>query len=352
MKMLSVDNTYSVILPNVIANLYRYGNITIYIIGTFANVLCIYFFSKKSWRKNVCIFYFLVCLILSCAYQNSVILGTALIIGFNVTLSNANVVLCKLHNYCAVLFSTLLPTILVLASIDRLLLTSQDIDTRLYSSRRLAYFSISISTLFWLIFNIHILIQVSIQQIDALTWICYYDVSTIYFDFFKYSLLAFNCLFCLLMIVLSAFSYKNVQQIRIVSRHPQKQFRSMKKKDFQLLRCLFVHDIFYISVSIIPSLYSIYLAVTHDQVRTSFEQEIIDFLDNLFNFIYFSFYSSSFFIFITASKAFRLEVKRFICKIYRSNSIVPSGDRNRLDAVEQTNEKSTVPKVSTIVMSH
>ena len=67
--------------------------------------------------------------------------------------------------YVSFLFSTLLPTILILASIDRLLISSQNVDTRLYSSKRLAYFSISISTFFWIVFNFHILIKVNIQEL-------------------------------------------------------------------------------------------------------------------------------------------------------------------------------------------
>ena len=53
------------------------------------------------------------------------------------------------------------------------------------------------------------------------------------------------------MIILSIFAFKNVRHIRAIPRQQRHQIRSMTKKDFQLLRCLFVQDIVYIIFSII-----------------------------------------------------------------------------------------------------
>ncbi|CAF4916902.1 unnamed protein product [Rotaria sp. Silwood1] len=318
--MSSLDNYYSEILNNIIVYLYRYGNLTIYIIGNIGNLLSIFIFCKKSWRKNVCVFYFLIFLLLSSAYLNSTILGTALINGFQIYAQNSSVILCKLLHYTAVLFSTLLPTILILASIDRLLISSQNVDTRLYSSKRLAYFSISLSTFFWIIFN---------------------------FQFVTYSLMIFNCFFCLFMIILSIFAYKNVRHIRCIPRNRQYQIRTMTKKDFQLLRCLFIQDIVYIFVSLIPALYSVYITSTKDQIRTPLEESIVYFLQSLFTFIYFTFYGSSFFIFFIVSKAFRHGLKRFIFKIIGKELMTLREEDNR----QENNENLNIPVVSTIILS-
>ncbi|CAF3436186.1 unnamed protein product [Rotaria sp. Silwood1] len=318
--MSSLDNYYSEILNNIIVYLYRYGNLTIYIIGNIGNLLSIFIFCKKSWRKNVCVFYFLIFLLLSSAYLNSTILGTAFINGFQIYAQNSSVILCKLLHYTAVLFSTLLPTILILASIDRLLISSQNVDTRLYSSKRLAYFSISLSTFFWIIFN---------------------------FQFVTYSLMIFNCFFCLFMIILSIFAYKNVRHIRCISRNRQYQIRTMTKKDFQLLRCLFIQDIVYIFVSLIPALYSVYTTSTKDQIRTPLEESIVYFLQSLFTFIYFTFYGSSFFIFFIVSKAFRHGLKRFIFKIIGKELMTLREEDNR----QENNENLNIPVVSKIILS-
>ena len=143
---------------------YRYANLTTYLVGNIGNALSVCVFLQKSWRKNVCVFYLLIDLLLSTIYLNSSILGTTLIVGFNINLLNSSTVLCKLFFYTSLWTVMLTPTILILAGIDRLLISSQNIDTRLYSSRRLAYFSVSIGTCFWLLFTLHVLIKVSVQQ--------------------------------------------------------------------------------------------------------------------------------------------------------------------------------------------
>ncbi|CAF4264335.1 unnamed protein product, partial [Adineta steineri] len=70
--------------------------------------------------------------------------GSIFTLGYNIAAQNNNVALCKIYIYVAYICATCSPTVLILASIDRLLISSQNVDTRLYSSKRLAYFMISI----------------------------------------------------------------------------------------------------------------------------------------------------------------------------------------------------------------
>ncbi|CAF1449926.1 unnamed protein product [Adineta steineri] len=179
-------------------------------------------------------------------YINSTTIGLILINGFNVYLHNYNNFLCKTYFYSAFLFDTLSPTILILASVDRLLISSQNVDTRLYSSKRLAYFSITLNTLFWIIFNSHILIKVSVQQNSPTNYICYYNFSKFYINFVAYSSTIIHIAFFLLMIILCMLTFKNVRFMRTVPHGKRHHIRSMTNRDFQLLRCLFVQDILFI----------------------------------------------------------------------------------------------------------
>jgi len=117
-------------------------------------------------RKNVCVLYFLVCLLLSLVYLNSVILTTAFMTGWNINIENSSVFLCKLMFYVTFITASLIPTILILASIDRLLISSQNVDTRLSSSKRLAYFLIGVSIVFWILFHLYTLIKMNVEQFD------------------------------------------------------------------------------------------------------------------------------------------------------------------------------------------
>jgi hypothetical protein len=286
-----------------------------YVLGNVGNFLSIWIFSQKSWRKNVCVFYFTIYIILNTCYINSTTLASIFNNGYNISVQNSSVVLCKIYIYVAFLFAALSPTVLILASIDRLLISSQNIDTRLYSSKRLAYFSISISTVFWIVFNIHVLIKANIQQFTPSVFICYYDLSEVYLNFVFYFLFVIQIVFGVTMLILSVLSFKNVRLIRTVPREERNPIRSMKKKDFQLLRCLFVQGFVYITSAMLINTYYVYEAATRNQTQTPLEQAIGNFLDNFFTFLYNIQYCTSFYIFVAISKAFRHELKRMGYKI-------------------------------------
>ena len=277
---LSEDN-YIALLTDIPVYLYRYLGIALYVIGNLGNLSSIAIFWKHSWRKNVCSFYFVICLLCSTVFVNSTLIGAVYIAAFNGNVQNYSPVLCKLFYYVSYLFSNYLPIILILGSIDRLLISSQKVDTRLYSSKRLAYFSVATGFLVWSVFSLHVLIKVGIQQIYPTVFICYYDLSPLYLDFFSYSALAISVTIPLIMIVLSVVAFKNVRRIRAVPRQQRKQVRSMTKKDFQLLRCLYLHNIVYVLCSILIVVSVVYSRVVKLQPYSPITQATDGFLSNV-----------------------------------------------------------------------
>ncbi|CAF3306960.1 unnamed protein product [Rotaria sp. Silwood2] len=342
------------ILDNIIIYLYRYVTLILYLLGNIGSLLTALIFFKKTWKKNVCVFYFLNCLVVNFAYINTTMLGSSFTFGFKIHTENSNVVLCKIFYYLSYLFSVLLPNILILASIDRLLISSQNIDTRLYSSKRLAYFLISVSTTFWIIFYIHVLIKIGVRRIDSSGFTCYYDTSGFYFEFISYSTLIIAVGLALVLIILSILAFKNVRQLQAIPRQQRQQLRIMHKKDFQLLFCLYVHDIVYIIFNVFVAAYYVYVAATKDQIRTSFHQTIDNFLSGFGTFIHHIPYCASFFIFISVSKAFRQEMKRLFYKMYCKNFKPIREAENRQQNIERDNVELNVADaiVSTIILPY
>ncbi|CAF1241420.1 unnamed protein product [Adineta steineri] len=235
--------------------------------------------------------------------------------GFNINAYTSSVILCKLLNYALYTVSKLPPTVLILASIDRLLLSSQNVNVRLYSSKRLAYFSLSITTAFWMIFYIHTLIEFDFFQLYPSGFKCTYSSSGFYGEFMTVFSLVVNISFSLTLIILSLMAFKNARQLRSIPRQQRHQFRTMNKKDFQLLRCLYVLDIVYISFSLFASIFNVYQASTQDQIRTPLRSAIENFLTRMASFSYHIPFCISFFIFLFVSKAFRQEMKYLMYKI-------------------------------------
>ena len=132
----------------------------------------------------------------------------------------------------------------------------------------------------------------------------------------------FNASLCLVLVILSAFSFKNVRRIRIIPRQQRNRIRAMNKKDFQLLRCLFAQVIIYIICSAFPSGYSIYAIATRYQQRTLLQETSQSFLMNMLNAVYFTYHATSIFVFIAISKAFRNELKRYLYRLIGQELVI------------------------------
>ncbi|CAF1170592.1 unnamed protein product [Adineta ricciae] len=298
----------------IVIDLFKYVQPIFFIIGNLGNLLTALVFWRKTWRKNVCVFYFKIYLISTTCYINSSLFGSIFTTGYVIRSHDSNIILCKLYFYTAFLFAIHPPTILILACIDRLLISSRNVETRMYSSKRLAYFSVTLGTIFWVVFNVHILIMVHIQEIRPSVFICYYDLSYGYQNFVYYYLPIVNISFCLIMIILCSVSFKNVRHIRLVSRQRRNQERTMTKKDFQLLHCLFAHGVTYVIFRIGINISYGYDAITRGQARTATQQAIETFVNNFLVLLFNSWYCISIFIYVGISKAFRYELKKMLYK--------------------------------------
>ncbi|CAF1173645.1 unnamed protein product [Adineta steineri] len=273
-------------------------------------------------------------------------LTTIFMFGFDINIQNSNRVLCKLLFYITSLFSTLLPNVLILASLDRLLISSQNVNRRLYSSKRLAYFSISISVCFWIIFLLQILITADIQELAPSVFVCYYALSSFYQIFITYLHVIINSVASGIMVILSILAFKNVRRIRSIPHQQRNQLRSMNKKDFQLLRCLYAQDIIYIICTSIPCVIQIYESLPKDEIHTPIENAIDNFINQFGIFLYHIPYCASFYIYISMSKAFRHEFKRLIYKISCKNLISIREEEHR----QNNMELNVVDVVSTIIV--
>ena len=306
-------------LTNIPIYLNRYIGPIAFILGNIGNLLCFRIFLIKTWRKNICIFYFLICLILNTIYIYTVLVRTVFVTGFKINVLTRNTILCKSSYYLAYLSIVYFPILCILSSIDRLLISSQNIDTRLYSSKRLAYLLISTSFIIISVFSLHVFIRVSIQETSSIVFICYYDQSLFYRKFILYSNLILSLGSQLIIFIISFFSFRNVRRIRAIRQKKRDRIRSMNKKDFQLLRCLYAHNILYL-FSILANIVSlIYGLIYSIDTRTTIQQIIFNFFFDFGAFIHSVFRCSSFFIFISLSKAFRQEIKRLGYRICNQN---------------------------------
>ena len=307
--MSSSNNNSFAILTEIPVFLHRYVVVILFVIGNLGNVLSLVIFFKRSWRKNVCVFYFIVCAISNTIFINSTLFGSIFTLGFYLNALHSHIVLCKFFYYISYLSSTYYPTLLIFASFDRLLISSQNVDTRLYSSKRLAYLFVSSNFVLWCVFSLHILVKVNLQPLDVTHFVCSYDLSQSYLNFIMYSTLIISVLVSLILIILSILTFKNVRRIRSNPSYQRNQIRTMHKKDFQLLRCLYIHNIIYIIGSIVIVVGVCYTVTFDYATATPIQQAFNTFLNNFGAFLHYIPYCTSFFVFVCVSKAFRQRIK-------------------------------------------
>jgi len=170
--------------------------------------------------------------------------------------------------------------------------------------------------------------MVDIQELYPSVFVCDYSPSTSYRNFVSYYLAIVNICFCLIMIILCLFSFKNIRHIRILPRQQRNQVRTMTKKDFQLLRCLFAHVIADIIFRMGINIYYGYEAITRDQIPTQLQQAVDILLNNFLSLLFDISYCISFLIYVVISKAFRHEVKRMVYKMFGKDLIPVRGQEN------------------------
>jgi hypothetical protein len=132
------------------------GNVLM-LVGTVACILGIIVFSHRTMRQNVGCIYFISYFIVN---ELTLHLGlfTAILSFVNIDPSYYNVVYCKIFFYLRIVTGLITPYYLVLALIDRALVTSIEALTRQRSTHRLAYRSIFGVALFFIGLYFYLLI--------------------------------------------------------------------------------------------------------------------------------------------------------------------------------------------------
>jgi hypothetical protein len=249
-----------------------------------------------------------------------VILPTLLQWGYYGDPGAYNVAYCRLRFYFYYVFGALSPYYLILASIDRILITSRAIRVRQWSTCRVAYISITGMTIFWMIFHIHTLIYIGIYLIIPDYYSCTYTpgIYTIFVNY--YQLIVRGIFATLLMSIFGLLTVKNIRSThRVIPAHEtpvvkisaRNGLRHFTQKDRQFILMLFIDIIIYILCSIPRPVYLFYIQITQYQTKTDERQSIEAFMNSLSLFITFIPTGVDFHMNFLISKTFRQYIFQF-----------------------------------------
>ena len=304
--------------------LFRIGGPILIFIGSVSCILNIIIFTKKNLRKNPCSIYLLAFNVNNFFMIYLTILLAILLYGYNLPLASYNIGCCRFSLYMSVLLDILSPFYLILASVDRVLVTSNNAETRRRSTRRLAYMCISGVTLFWVLVHIYALILGNIIQIAPNYFACYFTSATALTFVSYYTLIIRSILVPLIMATLAVWTVKNIRSIRHARVAPvasaitvtaEGGLNATRSKDRQLILILLSDIMIYIiSISMLSGVI-IYQQFTQYEVK-SYEQIQIDlFLQSVAAFINHIRFCVECYANLVISKTFRNELKNTIlCK--------------------------------------
>jgi hypothetical protein len=299
--------------------LFQVGGPILLTMGTIGGMLNLMVFTKSSLRKSPCAICFVAGNIIDLIYLFISLIPTFLQSGYGINLGEENIAYCRSFYYIGLILSSLGPSYLILASIDRTLITSRNARIRKRSTLRLATICIISLALFWMIFHIHALIYMEILQYGVNYFVCSFPPGAYTAFITYYSLFIIGITPPLLMVIFGLWTLKNIRQVRHAI-HPSSlsatgttavsRIYTPQPKDQQLIRILLMEIIVYIFARIPSTIFLIYQQITQYQTKSTEQTMIEQFIANITYFAGFIDSSISCYTNICVSKTFRLELKR------------------------------------------
>ncbi|UJR38680.1 hypothetical protein I4U23_031346 [Adineta vaga] len=307
------------VLSSVQYYMFRFVSPIVLLLGSIGCIINLMVFTQKILRKNSCAIYFIAYNAANFIYIYAAPFYATLNVGYNIDASIQNLILCRLRFYTTVLFNCLCSFYLVLASIDRVLITSSNARTRQKSTLRMAYICIIGGTIFWALFQSHALFLTNIIQILPNYFLCYFEPG-MYRTFLSYYVLIKEILALALLITCGLWSIKNIQRSarRIgdaTDAHSTATVRtnathSTASKDRQLAFMLLMDITIYGLFCSTFAIFLLYQQITQYDVKSPVQIQIESIARNLAQFAASIPVSTSFYTNLIASKTFRNEVKK------------------------------------------
>ncbi|UJR18415.1 hypothetical protein I4U23_005320 [Adineta vaga] len=254
--------------------------------------------------------------------------GTILIIlgsvrtGYNIDASSYNLIFCRFRYYITFVCDILGPSFLIIASIDRIFITSRNALIRQQSTHRFAYQYISFIILFWLIFHIHSLFFTNIINFTTDVGFCYFQLGLYLTLISYYSLIIKAILIPLLMILFGLRTLKNVRSLNYVRVIGVRNasiggIRSTPSNDRELIKIVLVDTLIYILFNTMISILLVYQQIIQNQIQTYAQLYLQGFLMVISVFSAYISFCISFYSNLIISKTFRKEIKNILMGMIR-----------------------------------
>ncbi|UJR32404.1 hypothetical protein I4U23_019866 [Adineta vaga] len=303
-------------------DLYCIGGFLLMIIGSISCILNITVFSQNNLRKNPCALCFMAFNISSLLLLYLSLLPAVLQIGFNIEPGAYNLPYCRLRYYLGFLFACLPPFYLILASIDRTLITSSNVNIRQWSNCSFIYRCLFGITLFWMLFHSHAFVYIDIVEFEQGYSVCYFQRG-LYSVLVSYYTLIVNGIIPL--VLLSTFTILTMRNLhrrsaRIVAGLRSRTYpgrlvnhrTTFRRIDRQLIRMLLIEIFTCVIFNFVHPGVLLYRQITQYQVKSHEVQMIEEFIISISTLSVHIPFCTSLYTNLIISKTFRKEIIRAV----------------------------------------
>jgi hypothetical protein len=225
--------------------------------------------------------------------------------------------LCKIHAYIPNALGQIAKTMLVLASIDRFLITSDRASFRAFSTPKRAKYLIVFSFSFWFLFVIHVPIMRTVVNGQCTTPSVYSKIYSVY------SIIFVGLIPTIVPAIFGYLTYHNMRQMHIrVQPVVQNIINAnifIRRRDRDLIIVVIAEIFVHVATTTLFSLIQLEMMISqYTMPNKSFQYLQIElFILNIAIFLLFVNCAAPFYTYLISSKPFRRDFKQLIIKIYR-----------------------------------
>lgn len=321
MSLTFEDLTLILNINNISKQIYRYVPIFLFLFGIIGNLMSILVFIQRTLRTNPCAMYFLAASLSNLTYLLTLL--SPMLDAWDETFNLINTVsgLCKFTMFIILTARTLALWFIVLAAIDRYLVSSTNNNRRQLSSLKQSYLNITIVCIIAILMWIE-----SIYCFDAnligTPLKCYTtsQACKLYNDL-TLALITIT-IPIILMLIFGLLTTVNIRQsnrrinptvITVVTSN------STSRRTEQVLTRMLFTQVFLITILNLPhAVFIIYLTITFDQPRTPVQGTIGGFIFNILLLLPFVSSCTSFLLYTLTGKIFRETLVQLIKKMITS----------------------------------
>jgi hypothetical protein len=301
-------------LTTIQTRLNLYGYPILMILGIIGNAFSVIIFSQQ--RRNPCAIYLMSSAILNSVY----ILCFALVQIFPYYYGNETMldsVVCKLYGYILNDLGQIARTMIVLACLDRFMVTNERATFRAFSTLKRAKWLILFSILFWLVINIFIPIMQTVINGQCVPNGIYSIIYTLY------AIIFVSAIPTIILCIFGYLTYRNMRQLQLRVQ-PMVHNRidantSIRRQDRDLL-IIVISEVLLFLIATIPFPLILLEMLISGYIISNKSVEYLQIEGFIINFAYLLLVANSampFYIYLITSKSFRRDFKQLFISAYR-----------------------------------